>query len=278
MKKQYLFITLFLIWSLVVVGLVVREVKAEAILVSVIEILVLLLVTFFFGYVIAKTITEENAGQQQKKLASNNAALQNSNKELRAYIETVREKYKQDMGANRQRINELSLERDQLQQQLHSEEFLSTSRLETNTSLLNETQQQLSEVISERDTLKQKLNEQETELGTLRYKIRQLDFQNKELEESKQKLSSKVENLQNNEHSALVLTTVAPDEKDNLTKIKGIGPFIEKRLNMIGIYTFKQISELTPELIVRIGNAIESFPGRIERENWVGQAKSLMGN
>ena len=69
---------------------------------------------------------------------------------------------------------------------------------------------------------------------------------------------------------------VEPDEKDNLTEIKGIGPFIEKRLNMLGIYTFKQLSELTPELIDRVGNAIEFFPGRIERENWIGQARGFL--
>ncbi len=66
-----------------------------------------------------------------------------------------------------------------------------------------------------------------------------------------------------------------PDEKDDLTKIKGVGPFIEKRLNMIGIYTFQQLAELSPELIDRVGAAIEFFPHRIVRDNWVGQAKAF---
>lgn len=63
------------------------------------------------------------------------------------------------------------------------------------------------------------------------------------------------------------------EEKDDLQFINGIGPFIEEKLNDIGIYTFEQISQLDKELIENITEAIEFFPGRIERDDWVGQAK-----
>lgn len=66
-------------------------------------------------------------------------------------------------------------------------------------------------------------------------------------------------------------------EKDELTKIDGIGPFIEKKLNEIGIVSFKQISEMDDDAIERITKAIEFFPGRIKRDDWVGQAKELLG-
>jgi predicted flap endonuclease-1-like 5' DNA nuclease len=65
------------------------------------------------------------------------------------------------------------------------------------------------------------------------------------------------------------------DDKDDLTTIKGIGPFIEKRLNMIGIYTFQQLAELSPEMVDRVGAAIEFFPHRMIRDNWVGQANAF---
>ena len=57
--------------------------------------------------------------------------------------------------------------------------------------------------------------------------------------------------------------------------IQGIGPFIEKKLNDIGIYTYRQISSFDDHLIERVTDAIEFFPGRIQRDNWVGQAHKL---
>ncbi len=65
------------------------------------------------------------------------------------------------------------------------------------------------------------------------------------------------------------------DKNDDLTKISGVGPFIEKKLNGLGICTFEQISEFTPDTIEKVTKAIEFFPGRIERDNWVKQASEL---
>ena len=65
-------------------------------------------------------------------------------------------------------------------------------------------------------------------------------------------------------------------ERDDLTKINGIGPYIEERLNEIGIYTFDQISKLQPRDIRTITQLIDFFPDRIERDRWVEQAKGLL--
>jgi predicted flap endonuclease-1-like 5' DNA nuclease len=66
-------------------------------------------------------------------------------------------------------------------------------------------------------------------------------------------------------------------EKDDLKKIEGIGPFIEMKLNDVGIYTFEQVSMLNEESISLITDAIQFFPGRIEKDDWMGQAASYMG-
>ena len=66
-------------------------------------------------------------------------------------------------------------------------------------------------------------------------------------------------------------------EKDDLKSIEGIGPFIETKLNDVGIYTYEQLSMLDEELIGLITDAIQFFPGRIEKDDWKGQAASLMG-
>ncbi len=63
-------------------------------------------------------------------------------------------------------------------------------------------------------------------------------------------------------------------EADNLKLISGIGPKLEKRLNKLGIIKFSQISSLTEQDIKKLDEALY-FKGRIERENWVEQAKKL---
>lgn len=65
------------------------------------------------------------------------------------------------------------------------------------------------------------------------------------------------------------------DEADDLKVIVGVGPFLEKKLNAIGIYTFRQIANFNQDDIDQVNDVIEFFPGRIERENWVGQSAAL---
>jgi len=62
--------------------------------------------------------------------------------------------------------------------------------------------------------------------------------------------------------------------KDNLKKIKGIGPQNESRLNKLGITRFAQIADWKAADEAHYGEAL-AFPGRIEREEWVKQAKVL---
>ena len=62
-------------------------------------------------------------------------------------------------------------------------------------------------------------------------------------------------------------------EADDLTSINGIGPVIAGKLEGLGITTFKQIAELTPEDVTRVDSEL-SFKGRIDREEWISQAKA----
>jgi predicted flap endonuclease-1-like 5' DNA nuclease len=65
--------------------------------------------------------------------------------------------------------------------------------------------------------------------------------------------------------------------KDDLQAIKGIGPFLEEKLNALGITTYRQIANMDPELEEQVNEAIEFFPGRVKRDQWVTQAKILLG-
>ncbi|NKQ40995.1 MAG: hypothetical protein HF962_05445 [Sulfurovum sp.] len=71
-----------------------------------------------------------------------------------------------------------------------------------------------------------------------------------------------------------LLDTPRDGKKDNLTRIKGVGVKIEEALNAIGIWHFDQISTWTEENIQWADKEL-AFPGRVKRDDWVGQAKLL---
>jgi predicted flap endonuclease-1-like 5' DNA nuclease len=67
-----------------------------------------------------------------------------------------------------------------------------------------------------------------------------------------------------------------PTTKDDLKRISGIGPVYEKTLNSIGIYTFEQVSKMDAATIKAVEEITNYFPGRIQRDDWMGQAKKFM--
>ncbi|WP_199089426.1 hypothetical protein [Bosea sp. ASV33] len=70
------------------------------------------------------------------------------------------------------------------------------------------------------------------------------------------------------------LVAARDDKADDLKLIKGIGRQNEGRLHGLGIWHFEQIAGWTVENVEWVGGYL-AFPGRIEREDWVGQAKLL---
>ena len=73
-----------------------------------------------------------------------------------------------------------------------------------------------------------------------------------------------------------VLGTAEASDKEDLQAIKGVGPFIEEKLNALGIYTYEQISKMTSELEDTVNEAIEFFPGRVKRDQWAAQSRTLL--
>jgi poly(3-hydroxybutyrate) depolymerase len=67
---------------------------------------------------------------------------------------------------------------------------------------------------------------------------------------------------------------VAPRAEDDLKLIRGIGPGIEKKLKGFGIASFADIAGWTPETVAEFDRRL-AIKGRIERDDWVGQARAL---
>jgi len=67
----------------------------------------------------------------------------------------------------------------------------------------------------------------------------------------------------------------APEgEPDDLKKISGVGPVLEGKLHDLGITKFAQVAAFTADDIAKVDDAL-SFKGRIERDDWISQAKTL---
>jgi large subunit ribosomal protein L21 len=67
----------------------------------------------------------------------------------------------------------------------------------------------------------------------------------------------------------------APAFKDDVKMIGGVGPALEKKLAAAGVTSLTQIAAFTAEDIARLDEEL-NFKGRIEREEWVEQAKDLI--
>ena len=63
-------------------------------------------------------------------------------------------------------------------------------------------------------------------------------------------------------------------DPDDLKKISGVGPVIEKKLHALGITKYAQIAAFTKDEIDQVDEVL-NFKGRIERDDWLGQAKTL---
>lgn len=123
------------------------------------------------------------------------------------------------------------------------------------------------------------------ELGWLQQQLEQARAREKELAHEVASLTARAEQLEGQiSHLQLKLIETEKDARtkatkfirpDDLTRIKGIGPFIERRLNKMGIYTYQQISEMDAQSIEKVGETIKFFPDRILRDDWIGQARRL---
>jgi NADH-quinone oxidoreductase subunit E len=61
---------------------------------------------------------------------------------------------------------------------------------------------------------------------------------------------------------------------DDLKQLKGVGPKLEQVLNELGVYHFDQVAAWTEAEIAWIDDRLK-FRGRIQRDGWVEQAKTL---
>ena len=74
------------------------------------------------------------------------------------------------------------------------------------------------------------------------------------------------------------LFELPPERIDELQQIRGIGAGFERGLNKLGIYQFSQLAGLGAEEIAWIEAHLPTFHGRVERDDWPGQAAALIAS
>ena len=110
------------------------------------------------------------------------------------------------------------------------------------------------------------------ELEERRNRLESLDEKARKKEEELIRVAEKAKTI---DFSTLGFASAS--DSDDLQRIKGVGSFIAEKLNALGIYTFSQLANMTPEIEEEVNVAIEFFPGRIKRDEWANQARTLLG-
>ncbi len=65
-------------------------------------------------------------------------------------------------------------------------------------------------------------------------------------------------------------------ERDDLKKIRGIGPVLQEMLYSMNIFTFLQIADFTADDVHLVSAALgRAFPDRISRDDWMSGARTL---
>ncbi len=91
-----------------------------------------------------------------------------------------------------------------------------------------------------------------------------------------EKVERKVRDKPRKEEPALAALFEAPaGDPDDLKKITGVGPSLERKLKELGVTKLDQIANFSEEDLEKIDAALNS-KGRIQRDDWVGQARALV--
>ena len=66
-----------------------------------------------------------------------------------------------------------------------------------------------------------------------------------------------------------------PQEGDDLTRIKGVGPKLSAMLRGLGVTRYDQIAGWSEADVARIDPQLGAFQGRIARDDWIEQCRYL---
>ena len=167
-----------------------------------------------------------------------------------------------------------NLDSDDIQEPVAEYEDADTSQEE-----LQEAREMLSRRNGEIFDLRQGLHERDDRIKQLKNKLKEWDERVKPLSGQFKQQRTMIQELRDQLKAA---TETPPDERrpsqepiDDLQLICGIGPTLQRKLHEQKIARFQQIATLSETELVQLADAIGVGIGRVQRDEWVRQAKQL---
>jgi predicted flap endonuclease-1-like 5' DNA nuclease len=275
MKKAYLFIGLFAVWCLIsalwymfwVKGLSPNpeNINPHESALAIAEILLIALISLLLGFAIAWYLRADSIAFKQVQIDH----IRVETKSIETDVQTAREqlrKAEHTLARARETFREdfftATREKERLQAELENSK---SEHLRLQNELLT-TQSSLQNLQQINIQLERTLNKEQISKHELEVNLEEVRHQTEEKGHAQSGFIAE---------RILAATQIEKEDIDDLKEIKGIGPVIEKKLNMLGIVSFKQVSEFTDDAIDQIAYAVKFFPDRIKRDEWVKQAAEL---
>ena len=120
------------------------------------------------------------------------------------------------------------------------------------------------------------LPERVTEMEWTQQAITMLDLKDVDVRSSVDEDESVVADLSASKINWSQIGEAGDRKSDRMTEIKGVDADIEKKLKILGIRTFDQISKMDKETAEAVNGALGFAPGRVTKMMWAQQAKSLL--
>ncbi|HMU31933.1 MAG TPA: hypothetical protein PK782_17030, partial [Nitrospira sp.] len=115
------------------------------------------------------------------------------------------------------------------------------------------------------------VSEREEEIGALRKRL--VEYRVAQRHQAQAKSNNQAEPASHNSSSSRSAGKSRSAQKDDLKQIHGIGPVMERVLNRMGMFTFRQIAEWKDQDVEHMASELNTFPDRIRHDNWIAGAK-----
>ena len=115
------------------------------------------------------------------------------------------------------------------------------------------------------------VSEREEEIGALRKRL--VEYRVAQRHQAQAKSTHQAEPAPQNPSGSRSGGKSRPSQKDDLKQIHGIGPVMERVLNRMGMFTFRQIAEWKDQDVEHMASELNTFPDRIRHDNWIAGAK-----
>ncbi|MCC6968564.1 MAG: hypothetical protein IT391_20085 [Nitrospira sp.] len=115
------------------------------------------------------------------------------------------------------------------------------------------------------------VSEREEEIGALRKRL--VEYRVAQRHQTQAKSTSPADPASHSSTASRGVGKSRPAQKDDLKQIHGIGPVMERVLNRMGMFTFRQIAEWKEQDVEHMASELNTFPDRIRHDNWIAGAK-----